>query len=170
MSCIGEVQEWLNWPLSKSGEPQGSEGSNPSLSAKFISIGILMQDSLFTKIIKGEIPSHKIYEDDKTLAFLSIYPSVPGHTLVIPKTQVVSLWDLNNDDYVAVMQTTQKVALRLKEVLGTERVGEKVIGLDVPHAHVHLVPFTTPEEYYAKETTNEPNHAALSAMADRLKF
>jgi histidine triad (HIT) family protein len=129
-----------------------------------------MQDSLFTKIIKGEIPSHKVYEDDKTLAFLSIYPSVPGHTLIIPKTQVESLWDLNDNDYLAVMQTTQKVALRLREVLVVERVGEKVIGLDVPHAHIHLVPFMTPEEYYAKETTDEPDHASLSAMAERLKF
>ena len=166
------MQEWLNWPLSKSGEPQGSEGSNPSLSAKFISLRYnkTMQDSLFTKIIKGEIPSHKIYEDDKTLAFLSIYPSVLGHTLVIPKTQVASLWDLASDDYLAVMQTTQKVALRLRDVLGVERVGEKVIGIDVPHAHIHLVPFTAADEYYAKETTSEPDHAALAAIAERLKF
>ena len=129
-----------------------------------------MQDSLFTKIIKGEIPSHKVYEDDKTLAFLSIYPSVMGHTLVIPKVQVETLWDLSEEDYAAVMKTTQKVALRLREVLGVERVGEKVIGLDVPHAHVHLVPFNTAEEYYAKETTNEPDHATLASVAERLKF
>jgi len=129
-----------------------------------------MQDSLFTKIIKGEIPSHKVYEDDKTLAFLSIYPSVEGHTLVIPKAQVESLWDLKAEDYQAVMETTRKVALRLREVLEVERVGEKVIGLDVPHAHVHLVPFNTPEQYYAKESTDEPDHAALAAVADRLKF
>ena len=129
-----------------------------------------MQDSLFTKIIKGEIPSHKVYEDDKTLAFLSIYPSVMGHTLVIPKVQVETLWDLSEEDYAAVMKTTQKVALRLREVLGVERVGEKVIGLDVPHAHVHLVPFNTAEEYYAKETTNEPDHATLASIAERLKF
>ena len=129
-----------------------------------------MQDSLFTKIIKGEIPSHKVYEDDKTLAFLSIYPSVEGHTLVIPKAQVESLWDLKAEDYQAVMETTRKVALRLREVLEVERVGEKVIGLDVPHAHVHLVPFNTPEQYYAKESTDEPDHAALAAVAGRLKF
>ena len=129
-----------------------------------------MQDSLFTKIIKGEIPSHKVYEDDKTLAFLSIYPSVPGHTLVIPKTQVESLWDLNADDYLAVMQTAQKVALRLRDVLEVERVGEKVVGLDIPHAHIHLIPFNTAEEYYAKETTDEPDHAALAAIAERLRF
>jgi histidine triad (HIT) family protein len=129
-----------------------------------------MQDSLFTKIIKGEIPSHKIYEDDKTLAFLSIYPSVTGHTLVIPKAQVESLWDLSEEDYVAVMKTTQKVAVHLRKVLEVERVGEKVIGLDVPHAHVHLVPFNTPEEYYAKETTDEPDHTALASIAERLRF
>jgi len=128
-----------------------------------------MQDSLFTKIINGEIPSHKIYEDEKTLAFLNIYPSVLGHTLVIPKIQVESLWDLSNDDYSAVMETTQKVALRLREVLQVERVGVKVIGLDVPHAHVHLVPFNSPQEYYAKETTDEPNHGALATLAERLK-
>ena len=129
-----------------------------------------MQDSLFTKIIKGEIPSHKVYEDEKTLAFLSIYPSVEGHTLVIPKAQVESLWDLSTDDYQALMETTRKVALRLRDVFDVERVGEKVIGLDVPHAHVHLVPFNTPEEYYAKETTDEPNHTALAAVAQRLSF
>jgi len=129
-----------------------------------------MQDSIFTKIIKGEIPSHKVYEDEKTLAFLSIYPSVEGHTLVIPKAQVESLWDLSTDDYQALMETTRKVALRLRDVFDVERVGEKVIGLDVPHAHIHLVPFNTPEEYYAKETTDEPNHAALAAVAQRLSF
>ena len=129
-----------------------------------------MQDSLFTKIIKGEIPSHKVYEDEKTLAFLSIYPSVEGHTLVIPKAQVEALWDLTAEDYQAVMETTRKVALRLREVLAVKRVGEKVIGLDVPHAHVHLIPFNSAEQYYAKETTDEPDHAELAAMAKRLKF
>jgi histidine triad (HIT) family protein len=129
-----------------------------------------MQDSLFTKIVNGELPSHKIYEDDLTLAFLSIYPSVHGHTLVIPKQQVEALWDLDSDTYAAVMRTSQKVALRLREVLEVEHVGERVIGLDVPHAHVHLVPFNTPEEYYAKETSDEPDHDKLAALAAKLRF
>lgn len=129
-----------------------------------------MQDSLFSKIVRGELPSHKVYEDEHTLAFLSIYPSVEGHTLIIPKQQVASLWDLDDDPYVAVMMTTKKVAQRLQKVLGTEWVGEKVIGLDVPHAHVHLVPFNTPDQYYAAETTAEPDHAALAALAERLYF
>lgn len=130
----------------------------------------MQEDTLFTKIIKGEVPSHKIFEDEQTLAFLSIYPSVKGHTLVIPKAQVATIWALNDDDYVAVMRTAKLVAHRLKDVLGVERIGEKIIGLDVPHAHVHLVPFTDPADYYAKETTAEPDHAALSALAQKLFF
>jgi len=129
-----------------------------------------MQDSIFTKIIKGEIPAHKIYEDEKTLAFLNIYPSVEGHTLVIPKVQVQYVWDLDEPDYEALMNTTRLVAQRLKEVLGVERVGAKVIGLDVPHAHVHLVPFNTPAEYHAPETKDEPDHGAFAALAEKLKF
>ncbi len=129
-----------------------------------------MQDSIFTKIINGEIPSHKVYEDDKTLAFLNIYPSVKGHVLVIPKVQVENVWDLSEDDYVALMTTVKKVALRLKDVIGSERVGEKIIGLDVPHAHVHLVPFTDPADYYARETKDEPDHQALAALAETLYF
>lgn len=129
-----------------------------------------MQDSIFTKIIRGDIPAHKVYEDDQTLAFLNIYPSTEGHTLVIPKKQVDQVWDLDDETYQAVMRTTQKVALRLKEVLGTERVGSKVIGVDVPHAHVHLVPFTDVADYYAKETKDEPNHEVLAALAERLWF
>ncbi len=129
-----------------------------------------MQDSIFTKIVKGEIPSHKVYEDEKTLAFLNIYPSVRGHTMVIPKAQVETLWDLSDEDYEAVTKTVKKVALRLREVLGVERVGEKVIGLDVPHAHVHVVPFNSAEEYYAHETKAEPNHEELAALAAHLYF
>lgn len=130
----------------------------------------MQNDTLFTKIIKGDIPSHKVYEDEHTLAFLSIYPSVRGHTLVIPKSQVATLWALNDEDYVAVMRTAKKVAHRLKEVLGVERIGEKVIGLDVPHAHVHLIPFNTAEEYHAPETTNEPDHVELATLAAELYF
>lgn len=128
------------------------------------------EDTIFTKIVRGELPAHKIYEDERTLAFLSIYPAVTGHTLVIPKVQIASLWALNDEDYVAVMRTAKRVALRLKDVLAVERIGERVIGVDVPHAHVHLIPFNTPEEYYARETKDEPDHEALAALAQRLFF
>jgi len=129
-----------------------------------------MQDSIFSKIVRGELPSHKVYEDEHTLAFLSIYPSVEGHTLVIPKKQIESVWELDDETYRAVMATTKKVALRLKAVFAVKLVGERIIGLDVPHAHVHLVPFNTAEEFYAPETNDDPNHEALAALAARLHF
>jgi histidine triad (HIT) family protein len=130
-----------------------------------------MTDSIFTKIIKGEIPSHKIYEDGKTFAFLDIHPITPGHILVIPKIQVDQLWDLEKEDYEAVMATAKKVALRMRDVLQSNRVGMQLMGLDVNHAHVHLVPFNTVDEYYHRPDMNiEPDHDALSEMAKRLAF
>jgi len=130
-----------------------------------------MADSIFTKIIKGEIPVNKIYEDEKTLAFLNIYPDQPGHTLVIPKKQIDHLWDLSDEDYQAVMATTKKVALRIRDVLKPERVGVKVIGEEVPHAHVHLVPINSSKEFrnYIPHL-GEPDYDELAKMAEKLKF
>lgn len=129
------------------------------------------EPSIFTKIIRGEIPSHKVYEDDKTFAFLDIHPITPGHTLIVPKAEVGFVWDLEDEDYQAVMATAKKVARRLREVLEVPYVGEKVIGVDVPHAHVHVVPFSTVSEYkFSPDLTAEPDHDALAAMAKRLYF
>jgi histidine triad (HIT) family protein len=128
-------------------------------------------DSIFTKIVKGEIPAHKIYEDDKTLAFLDVHPVQPGHTLIIPKNQVVFVWDLSDEDYHAVMATTLKVARRLREILGVTYVGERIIGVDVPHAHVQLIPFNTVDEFKAQQNMSaEPDHQALAILAERLAF
>ena len=130
-----------------------------------------MEDSIFTKIIKGEIPCHKIYEDDKTLAFLDIHPVQPGHVLVIPKKQCEFLWDLEDEDYMAVMTTVKKVALRLREVLQKPYIGEQVIGVDVPHAHIHIIPFSRVEEFRrVPDMSAEPDHAALAEMAKKLAF
>lgn len=130
-----------------------------------------MEDSIFTKIIRGEIPCHKVYEDDRTLAFLDIHPVQLGHVLVVPKKQVEFVWDLDDDDYRAVMATAQKVARRQREVLDVPYIGEQVIGVDVPHAHVHLIPFTTVEQYRnVPDMSAEPDHAALAVMAERLAF
>lgn len=130
-----------------------------------------MQDSIFTKIIKGEIPCHKIYEDERTLAFLDIHPSQTGHTLVVPKKQIEFVWDLPDEEYWAIMATAKKVALHLREVLGAKYVGERIIGVDVPHAHVQLIPFSTVEEWHAPQDMEaEPNHAALASLAQRLAF
>lgn len=128
-----------------------------------------MEESIFTKIIKGTLPSYKLYEDEKTLAFLDIHPLQPGHTLVIPKTQIDHLWDLPDEDYQALMATCKKVALHLRQQLGVKRVGIQVIGLDVPHAHVQLVPFDTAEQYHAAQDLNGPvDHEQLAALADKL--
>lgn len=124
------------------------------------------------KIIKGDIPCHKVYEDEKTLVFLDIYPSAPGHMLVVPKVQVEFLWDLSDDDYAAVMETSRKVARRAREVLGVNYVGVKVIGTDVPHAHVHIIPFNSArDEYYAPQRAEvEPDHQELAKVAEKLRF
>ena len=129
-----------------------------------------MADSIFTKIIKGEIPAHKIYEDDKTLAFLTISPSQPGHTLVIPKRQIDQLWDLSDEDYQALMITAKKVAKHIKEVLGVKRIGVRVVGEEVPHAHVHLVPFNTVAEFYARIDGEPESDEKLAKMAKKLAF
>lgn len=130
-----------------------------------------MPDSIFTKIIRGEIPSHKVYEDDQALAFLDIHPIQPGHTLVVSKQQVQFLWELDDATYQAVMATVRKVARRCQEVLGVPYVGVQVIGVDVPHAHVHVVPFSTVEGFRNHaDMSSEPDHTALAAMAEKLAF
>jgi histidine triad (HIT) family protein len=130
-----------------------------------------MEDSIFTKIIKGEIPCHKVYEDDKTLAFLDIHPKIPGHVLVIPRTQVAYVWDLPGEEYQALMTTVQKVAVRVREVLHPQFVGSQVVGVDVPHAHVHVFPFDTMDQYHQMaDMSLDPDHDALAVMAKRLAF
>ncbi len=127
-----------------------------------------MLDSIFTKIIQGDIPAEIIYEDDLTLAFLTVEPIQPGHTLVIPRKQIDQLWDLDDEDYQAVMKTAKKIAKKIKTVLGTERIGVKVIGEEVPHAHIHLIPFNTVEEYNSPARLAAPND--LAEMAAKLRF
>jgi len=130
-----------------------------------------MTDSIFTKIIRGDIPSHKIYEDDKTFAFLDIHPKTPGHTLVVPKVQVEFVWDLEDEDYRALMATVKKVAQRIRTVLGGPYIGELVVGIDVPHAHVHVYPFATAEQSrFVPDQTAEPDHALLGQLAKKLAF
>lgn len=131
----------------------------------------MQNPSIFTQIINGDIPAHKVYEDDKTLAFLDIYAVVQGHTLVVPKKEVEFVWDLEEEDYAALMATVQKVALRIRDVLQVSYVGEKVMGTDVPHAHVHLIPFNDVSTYQKAGVSNdEPDHKSLAAIAAKLAF
>lgn len=131
-----------------------------------------MEDSIFTKIVRGEIPAHKVYEDERTLAFLDIHPVAEGHVLVIPKKQVEFIWDLEPQDYQALMDTVQKVGRRLREVIGKPYVGTVVVGTDVPHAHVHVVPFTESKELKRtlESVEADTDHDALAAVAGRLSF
>lgn len=130
-----------------------------------------MEDSIFTKIIKGEIPCYKIYEDDRTFAILDIHPKTPGHTLVIPKAQIEHVWDLSDDDYQAVMESARKVAHRIRDVLNPDKVGLQIEGLGVPHVHVHVFPFATHEEFLVFPDLNaESDHQALTEMAQKLTF
>ena len=96
--------------------------------------------SIFTKIIQGEIPSYKIAEDDRFYAFLDINPNAPGHTLCVPKQEVDKILDLDEDTYSGLMAFARKVGLAIEQAIECERVGVFVIGLEVPHVHVHLIP------------------------------
>ncbi|HQN94584.1 MAG TPA: HIT family protein [Prolixibacteraceae bacterium] len=102
--------------------------------------------SIFTKIVRGEIPSYKIAEDDNFYAFLDINPLAKGHTLVIPKKEVDYLFDLDMDTYLGLQQFTYNVAVALKEAIPCVKVGVAVLGLEVPHAHIHLVPMQTEQD------------------------
>ena len=99
-----------------------------------------MEDCIFCKISKGEIPSYKVYEDDNFLAFLDINPFVVGHTLVIPKKHFKWVWDLDGKDYLELMEKVRMVAIALRKTFNTEFVSQGIIGVDISHAHIHLMP------------------------------
>jgi len=102
--------------------------------------------SVFSKIIKGEIPCYKVAEDEKFLAFLDVNPNVIGHTLCIPKIEVDKIFDLDEEHYMGLMHFSRKVALAIEKTIPCNRVGLSVIGLEVPHAHVHLIPINTMDD------------------------
>jgi histidine triad (HIT) family protein len=121
--------------------------------------------SVFTEIIQGELPCYKIYEDERTFAFLDIEPEAPGHTLVIPKAEVDKVYDLSDEDYQAVWATVKMLAKHFEEVLG-ERTMIKVVGTDVPHAHVHVLPVN---ENWAGDPRLKMTPEEMEAMAEKLR-
>jgi histidine triad (HIT) family protein len=128
-----------------------------------------MEVSIFAKIIRGDIPSYKIYEDELVFAFLDIHPVMPGHTLVVPKKQVQFVWDLDAADYEAVMRAAKHIALHLRERAEQPYVAQRIVGTDVPHAHVHLIPFSDSSQLHHRPDLHaEPDHKALSELAKRL--
>lgn len=102
--------------------------------------------SIFTKIVNGEIPCYKIAEDDNFLAFLDVNPNAIGHTLCIPKLEINKIFDLEDVLYLGLMQFSRKIAVALEKAVPCKRIGMSVIGLEVPHAHVHLIPLNEMDE------------------------
>ena len=114
--------------------------------------------TLFTKIIQGEIPCHKIMEDDRYLAFLDIRPINPGHTLVIPKQEINYIFDLEDPLLSGLMIFAKKAAVKIKKVMPCQRIGVMVAGIEVPHAHIHLIPINKIGDLnfaLAKNATND---------------
>ncbi|WP_347159000.1 HIT family protein [Pontibacter chitinilyticus] len=105
-----------------------------------------MEPSIFTKIINGDIPAYKVAEDNRFLAFLDVFPTTKGHTLVIPKQQVDYLFDLDDELYLGLMAFSKKVATAVEKAVPCKRIGVAVVGLEVPHAHVHLIPLNTMQD------------------------
>ena len=122
--------------------------------------------SVFSKIISGEIPCYRIYEDDKTLAFLDIHPETRGHTLVVPKVEVDKIYDLDDDYYTALFAAVKKISAHYDHVLGRRSL-MKVVGTDVPHAHVHITPLD-PDWKYGETLTLSPTE--MQKIADKLSL
>ena len=125
--------------------------------------------SIFSQIVAGDIPCHKVAENDEFLAFLDIMPLAEGHTLVIPKQEVDRIWDLDPKLLGRLHQFSQKVALAMEEVLPCKRVGQAVIGLEVPHAHVHLVPLQNVADINFERPKLNMSHEALGQIAKKLR-
>ena len=120
--------------------------------------------TIFSKIINQEIPCYKIAEDDNFLAFLDVNPNAAGHTLCIPKQEINKIFDINDDLYIGLMLFAKKIATALEKSVACKRIGMAVIGLEVPHAHVHLIPLNEMDEmrFQNKVTLTKEEFEALA--------
>jgi histidine triad (HIT) family protein len=125
--------------------------------------------SIFSKIVNGDIPAYKIAEDDRYLAFLDINPLVIGHVLVIPKAEVDYIFDLDDELYSGLQAFAKKVALGLKKAIPCKRIGVAVIGLEVPHAHIHLVPMNDMGDLNFSRSKLNPSREELQNAAERIR-
>ena len=125
--------------------------------------------SIFTKIVNGEIPAYKVAEDENYLAFLDIFPVAKGHVLVIPKKEVDYLFDLEDELYVGLQLFAKKVAVGIKKAFPCEKVGVLVLGLEVPHAHIHLIPIDTVTDMDFTKPKMNPGHELLIEIAEKLR-
>ena len=125
--------------------------------------------SIFTKIINGEIPSYKIAENEYCYAFLDIFPLKKGHTLVIPKLEVDKLFDLPEEQYNQLMCFTHKIANAIEQSIECKRVGVAVLGLEVPHAHIHLIPIDSEGDLNFKNPKLKFSNQQMQEIADSIK-
>ena len=125
--------------------------------------------SIFSKIVSGDIPAYKVAEDDNHLAFLDIFPLAKGHVLVIPKKETDYIFDLASEDYLALWKFVQKVAKAMTKVITCERIGVAVIGLEVPHAHIHLVPLNNLSDINFERPKLKFPEAEMQSVADLIK-
>ena len=125
--------------------------------------------SIFTKIVTGEIPCYKIAENDKFLAFLDVFPLVHGHVLVIPKKEIDYIFDIEDADLSEMMVFAKHVAKALKQAVVCKRIGVAVIGLEVPHAHIHLVPMNSIGDINFTQAKLKPSQEELSQMAATIR-
>jgi histidine triad (HIT) family protein len=127
--------------------------------------------SIFTKIVNGEISCYKIAETDEFLAFLDVNPNSKGHTLCIPKIEVDKIFDLDEVTYNGLMAFSRKVALAIKKVIPCKRIGMSVVGLEVPHTHVHLIPLNSMEDIrFIQKTIMTSEEMAETAQAIKVQF
>ena len=127
--------------------------------------------SIFTRIINGEIPSYKIAEDENFFAFLDINPNSKGHTLCVPKMEVDKIFDLSEETYMGLMEFSRKIALAIEASIPCERVGLSVIGLEVPHVHVHLIPLhSMANATFQHKESLSPEEFEATAAAIRSKL
>jgi len=124
--------------------------------------------TIFSKIIAGEIPSFKIAENDQFYAFLDVFPLVPGHTLVVPKKETDKLFDLDEKDLGAILQFAQPIAKAIEKAFPCQRCGISVIGLEVPHAHVHLVPINTADDLNFTRPKLKPSQDELKEAQQKI--
>ena len=125
--------------------------------------------SVFSKIIQGEIPCHKIAEDDRFFAFLDIMPLATGHVLVVPKQEVDYIFDLEEDTYRDLWAFAHKISPAIKKAIPCKRIGIAVIGLEVPHAHIHLVPLNSVEDINISRPKLHPTQEELHTTAVKIK-
>jgi histidine triad (HIT) family protein len=125
--------------------------------------------SIFTRIVQGEIPCHKIAEDEHFLAFLDINPLHEGHTLVIPKVEVDYLFDLDDELLADMLPFAKEVARKIKAVVPCERIGVTVIGLEVPHAHIHLIPINGVHDMEFSRPKLKLSQEEFAALAERIR-